>query len=367
VEYGYNNANEMTSAGGINYTYDGNGNLSTKGNFTYSWDYRNQLTGVVGQGFSLANVYDGDGRRVQSRSTFDARLTTVNYLWDGMNTILEFSDTGTVTDEYLNGAGEILGKIRYLPSGITQKYYYLHDGLGSTTYLLDNYGNIVNAYYYEPFGRCWNVEHDPGHNTRFTGKEYEEDIGLYYFCARWYDADAGRFISRDIISGNYIYVSNNPIIFLDPTGFQRALTREERQMVDESISYLKWAVGVDVKHAYAGTKMMLDPSLSTREKGPAYSESRGAVPFNRSVVFDDSLFERGNFRKLILTVYHESLHLGGAASLWIPFPSKFSEIAEFASEYVAYKMTYMLGKIIGTEEDMKWIKKCAKTFGIWLE
>ena len=211
------------------------------------------------------------------------------------------------------------------------------------------------------------MEHDPGHNTRFTGKEYEEDIGLYYFCARWYDADAGRFISRDIISGNYIYVSNNPIIFLDPTGFQRALTREERQMVDESISYLKWAVGVDVKHAYAGTKMMLDPSLSTREKGPAYSESRGAVPFNRSVVFDDSLFERGNFRKLILTVYHESLHLGGAASLWIPFPSKFSEIAEFASEYVAYKMTYMLGKIIGTEEDMKWIKKCAKTFGIWLE
>ena len=118
MEYGYNNANEMTSAGGINYTYDGNGNLSTKGNFTYSWDYRNQLTGVVGQGFSLANVYDGDGRRVQSRSTFDARLTTVNYLWDGMNTILEFSDTGTVTDEYLNGAGEILGKIRYLPSGI---------------------------------------------------------------------------------------------------------------------------------------------------------------------------------------------------------------------------------------------------------
>jgi len=91
----------------------------------------------------------------------------------------------------------------------------------STTYLLDNYGNIVNAYYYEPFGKCWNVEHDPGRNTRFTGKEYEEDIGLYYFFARWYDPDAGRFVTRDprsIVLG-YKYCSNNPISFIDLRGF----------------------------------------------------------------------------------------------------------------------------------------------------
>jgi len=144
-----------------------------------------------------------------------------------MSEILETDGSGNVVTEYLNGAGEILGKIRYLPSGIKQVWYYLHDGLGSTTYLLDNYGNIVNTYYYEPFGKCWNVSHDPGKNTRFTGKEYEEDIGLYYFANRWYDPDAGRFVTKDpaeeeilkpLTINRYIYALNNPINFTDPTG-----------------------------------------------------------------------------------------------------------------------------------------------------
>ena len=75
MEYGYNNANEMTSAGGINYTYDGNGNLSNKGAFTYSWDFRNQLTEVKQSGTTIARfAYDGDGRRI--RSTYDVRRLT---------------------------------------------------------------------------------------------------------------------------------------------------------------------------------------------------------------------------------------------------------------------------------------------------
>ena len=236
-DYSYNNANEMIAANGVSYTYDGNGNLTSKGDFTYSWDFKNQLTEVKKSGATVATfVYDGDGRRM--RSTYNAGPTTINYIWDGMSEILETDGSGNVVTEYLNGAGEILGKIRYLPSGIRQVWYYLHDGLGSTTYLLDNYGNIVNAYYYEPYGKCWNVTHDPGYNTRFTGKEYEEDLGLYYFFARWYDADVGRFVSRDplhriinLIGEDetdwmdnsiylYNYANNNPINYTDPMGLE---------------------------------------------------------------------------------------------------------------------------------------------------
>jgi len=227
-DYSYNDANELGTANAVSYTYDNNGNLSTKGNFTYSWDFRNQLTEVKQSGTTIARfAYDGDGRRI--RSTYDVRLTTINYLWDGMSEILETDNSGNITNEYLNGAGEILGKIRYLPSGIKQTFYFLHDGLGSTTYLLDNYGNIVNAYYYEPFGKCWNVTHDPGHNTRFTGKEYEEDFGLYFFFARWYDPEVGRFTTRDPVKeeiiepltiNKYIYALNNPINQVDIYGLK---------------------------------------------------------------------------------------------------------------------------------------------------
>ena len=242
ISYTYNNANELLESvtqgfSPASYSYDGNGNLVTKNDFTYSWDFKNQLIEVKKSGGTIAQFkYDGDGRRM--RSTYNAGPTTINYIWDGMSEILETDGSGNVVTEYLNGAGEILGKIRYLPSGIRQVWYYLHDGLGSTTYLLDNYGNIVNAYYYEPYGKCWNVTHDPGYNTRFTGKEYEEDLGLYYFFARWYDADVGRFVSRDplhriinLIGEDetdwmdnsiylYNYANNNPINYTDPMGLE---------------------------------------------------------------------------------------------------------------------------------------------------
>ncbi|NLY74262.1 MAG: hypothetical protein GX075_03060, partial [Firmicutes bacterium] len=57
----------------------------------------------------------------------------------------------------------------------------------------------------------------------FTGKEYDPDIGLYYFNARWYDPDLGRFISedpaRDPNNPNlYSYCGNNPLSRIDPTG-----------------------------------------------------------------------------------------------------------------------------------------------------
>jgi RHS repeat-associated protein len=57
----------------------------------------------------------------------------------------------------------------------------------------------------------------------FTGKGYDSDVGLYYFNARWYDADTGRFISEDPVGDPsnpnlYTYGRNNPLSFNDPTG-----------------------------------------------------------------------------------------------------------------------------------------------------
>jgi len=62
----------------------------------------------------------------------------------------------------------------------------------------------------------------------YTGREWEEDVGLFYYRARWYDPGVGRFLQEDPEPGNviapitvnnkYIYSGNNPIIFTDPTG-----------------------------------------------------------------------------------------------------------------------------------------------------
>jgi len=195
-DYQYSDANELILAKGIPYHYDGNGNLSLKGglgsscNLSYLWNYKNELTRVMNyySGELALFSYDVDGRRIQKVDS----TGTINYLWDGMQVMAE-ADNQNLRAEYLNGIGEVLGK----KDNNGAIFYFLQDGLGSTTYLLDQFGHIVSNYYYEPFGKCWNVQQDPSNNIRFTEKEYSEDIGLYYFGARYYDPTAGRFISRD--------------------------------------------------------------------------------------------------------------------------------------------------------------------------
>ena len=66
---------------------------------------------------------------------------------------------------------------------------------------------------------------------RFTGREYFPEMGLYYFCNRWYDPGVGRFVSEDpariaimqtALHGwlLYSYGKNNPVFYRDPMGLQ---------------------------------------------------------------------------------------------------------------------------------------------------
>jgi len=109
--------------------------------------------------------------------------------------------------------------------------------LGSSTYLTDNFGRPSHYYETLPFGEMM-VEHNqskyykvpyPTTNTgsydnkwKFNGKELDDATGMYYYGARYYDPRLSIFISVDQMVENtmtpYQYVSNNPIMRIDPTG-----------------------------------------------------------------------------------------------------------------------------------------------------
>jgi RHS repeat-associated protein len=84
-------------------------------------------------------------------------------------------------------------------------YFYHTDHLGSVRVVTDLAGEVVwNADYFA-FGTQYgknSSDFEEGHG--FTGKEYDPDTGLYYFNARWYDSELGRFISEDPIQDEYI-------------------------------------------------------------------------------------------------------------------------------------------------------------------
>ena len=82
-------------------------------------------------------------------------------------------------------------------------------------------GKVVYNADYLAFGSQYTKDSDFEELHGFTGKEYDPDIGLYYFNARWYDPDTGRFLSEDPVGQGpnpYSYCGNNPVMRVDPTG-----------------------------------------------------------------------------------------------------------------------------------------------------
>jgi RHS repeat-associated protein len=230
--YTNNSSNELTSSSAASYAYDANGNTTSKtvsGSTTnYTWDYENRLTSVVlpSTSGSLAFKYDGLGHRVQKAFT-QGSTTTTNYLYDGANSIEDVDQNGNVLARYEQTIiiDEPLAELR---SGTTS--YYHADGLGSVTSLSTSAGALANTYTYDSFGNLTASTGSLTNRFQYTSREFDPETGVYYYRARYYDPNVGRFVSEDPIgfgggSDFYVYVRNSPVYLSDPFGLD-ALGRD---------------------------------------------------------------------------------------------------------------------------------------------
>jgi RHS repeat-associated protein len=161
--------------------------------------------------------YDPFGRRIYKSSTSANSI----YAYDGDNQIEEVNASGGVIARYTQ-TEDTDEPLAMLKANATS--YYQADGLGSTTSLSNGVGTLTQTYTFDSFGKTTNVTGSLTNPFQYTARELDSETGLYFYRARYYDQNTGRFLSEDPsgFSANdlnfYRYSKNNSANLVDPFG-----------------------------------------------------------------------------------------------------------------------------------------------------
>jgi RHS repeat-associated protein len=210
------------AAGLRTFGYDANGSLISNGTKAYDWDGQNRLVRVLDNSSEVARfAYDGLGRRAQRV----AAGVTRTYVYGGEDVIEERLNSGG-TVRYIHGP-DIDQPLASVDAAGT-KSYLLADHLGSIVQTTNSSAAVTLTRQYDAYGNLSAGSGAAGY--AFTGREWDAEIGLYYYRARYYDPQAARFISEDPSSlgggtNLYSYVRNAPTTWMDPFGLKPCIDK----------------------------------------------------------------------------------------------------------------------------------------------
>jgi RHS repeat-associated protein len=225
-----------TGYNGWTYTYDANGNMTSRDNgvleWTHTYDEQNRLVTVSDGTTTTDYIYDGNGARLMRRVGNTTTLYVMGMELDLTVNVGTPSHSWNKTSLYY----PVSGAFRVVESGDSTYndtvLYYLHgDYLGSTSVISDSTGVKVSGSdaTYAPFGEMRGGTSLPTlTDFGYTGQTLDRNSGgIMYYGARYYLPELRRFISADSLVpdgsssqayNRYSYVLNNPVNFVDPSG-----------------------------------------------------------------------------------------------------------------------------------------------------
>lgn len=222
--------------------FDPSGNLvETAPGTALAWDFRNCLVRVDVPGGAEYHLYDGPGERTrkvwEQPSGTPGTHDVVDTLYVGnlvvVRTGTRTGDTVTVTTEdhslRVSSANDLVlvADAPAVPPGPRTLRYQVLNPPHSVVLEVDEHEDVLTFEAFRPFGAtaaAAGAEEDLATKRyRFTTKELDAGTGLYYYGARYYLCDVGRWASADpagAVDGLnlYAYVGNNPVSLLDPLG-----------------------------------------------------------------------------------------------------------------------------------------------------
>ncbi|QYK54245.1 MAG: RHS repeat-associated core domain-containing protein [Fimbriimonadaceae bacterium] len=233
----YDNLNRMTASPGATYEHDAVGNRTYKetpssGDESYYWDRVNRLIGISSgiAGWDSEFTYRADGMRVKKE------------VGDGTTTILtrSYYDGQMPVEEDVNDGSSVKLTRSFVGArGIEAMTVDSGSGAVTSYPLYDTHGNMIATVRSLSGGTAWDIYDERNYDVwggvrqgnttggpkgRYVanlGHVQDDESGLIYMRARYYEPETGRFINEDSVRQGvnwYTYCKSNPVNFVDSSG-----------------------------------------------------------------------------------------------------------------------------------------------------
>jgi RHS repeat-associated protein len=222
----YDNQDRIATWNSAAYSYNANGDNNGIQNgtavSTFTYDAYSRILASVVSSSNYKYQYDGSGRQVRVYSGTTG-LTAMRRIYENdLRIAAEYNDSGVVTKEYIYGTS-VNSPEYVIMSGV--RYRYIKDHLGSPRLLVKSTdGTIAQRMDYNILGQVTNNTKPGFQAYGFAGGHLISSVGLTKFGVRWYDANTGRWTSKDPIRFDggdmnlYGYSINDPVNFIDYDG-----------------------------------------------------------------------------------------------------------------------------------------------------
>lgn len=299
--YGGPRPHASTHVGTLTFTYDPSGcqvgwtDDQNSNRRTAVFDEDGRIKSITTNGQEIDYRYDDAGNRVVKRGPAGETIYVNQYL--------TIRDSQVAQKDIFVGSTRLATKLakQDKPGGgggtanpfEKDLFAYHPDHTGSSRDVTDVLGALFQHTEYFPFGETWtkeksNIEWTP---NMFTGKELDEETGLYYVGARYYDPRISQFLSTDPAwakgpepaldnaksVGLYGYGINNPSRYIDPEGrdvtdtLDRIASGQENRLSNGESnqrfrlpglpSFVPPVAHYDLSVAYNGPLLTSDPGL----------------------------------------------------------------------------------------------------------
>ncbi|MCF6325589.1 MAG: DUF6531 domain-containing protein [Gammaproteobacteria bacterium] len=211
----------------FSYDYDDNGSRINKRNSvgavveSYEYNQKRLITQMNSTGSVTNFAYDPNRYRIQKSSA----VGTNHYLLEAEHLESVYDENNQLKSSYLRGVvvDEIINGFERDVNGNMLNRTFHHDQVNSVLALSDHNGVTAQKRAYTPFGLDLSSSGASTNSLAYTGREQDNENSLYYYRARYYDPEVGRFMSEDPLGFEaginfYAYVGNNPLNFNDPSG-----------------------------------------------------------------------------------------------------------------------------------------------------